>query len=71
MLYIVEVTIDAGNLSYEMGGMRMWLDRMRFEAIGFRQIPNADICRIDFKGEPEARAFARAFAGQVLSSRAA
>jgi hypothetical protein len=44
---------------------------MKFQAIGFRQIPNASICRVDFEGEQEARAFAQAFAGQVLNRTAA
>jgi hypothetical protein len=44
---------------------------MKFQAIGFRQIPGANICRVDFEGEQEARAFAQAFAGQVLNRTAA
>ena len=71
MLYIVEVAIDAGNLSRTWSEMRIWLDHMKFQAIGFRQIPGVNIFRVDFGGEQEARAFARAFAGQVLSRIAA
>jgi hypothetical protein len=71
MLYIVEIAIDARNLAHELGQMRAWLDHTKFQAIGFRQIPGANTCRIDFEGEQEARAFARAFAGQVLSRIAA
>jgi len=67
MHYIVEVSLDAGNLAYELSQMRIWLDHMKFQAIGFRKIPGANIFRVDFEGEQEARAFARAFAGQVLS----
>ena len=65
MLYIVEVTIGAGNLAHELNQMRTWLDRMKFQAIGFRQIPGTDVYRVDFADEGEARMFARAFAGQV------
>jgi hypothetical protein len=71
MIYIVEVAIEAGNLARELGQMRTWLDHMQFHAVGFRQMPGANICRVDFEGEQEARAFAQAFAGQVLNRTAA
>jgi hypothetical protein len=71
MRYIVEVAIDAGNLARELCQMRMWLDHMKFQAIGFRQIRGANIYRVDFEGEQEARAFAQAFGGQVHNRTAA
>jgi hypothetical protein len=71
MLYVVEVTVDAGNLAHELSQMRTWLDHMKFQAIGFRQIPRANIWRIDFEGEQEARAFAQAFGGQLIDRTAA
>jgi len=71
MLYMVEVAIDVGNLALEFGQMRTWLDHMKFEAIGFRQIPGTNICRINFEDEQEARAFTQAFAGQLLNRTAA
>ena len=71
MLYIVEVAVDAGNLAHELSQMRTWLDHMKFQAIGFRQIPSANIWRIDFEGEQQARAFAQAFAGQLIDRTAA
>jgi len=71
MLYMVEVAIDVGNLALEFGQMRTWLDHMKFEAIGFRQIPGTNICRINFEDEQEASAFAQAFAGQLLNRTAA
>jgi hypothetical protein len=71
MLYIVEVAIDAGNLSHALSEMRTWLDHMKSQAVGFRQNPSANICRVDFEREQEARAFAQAFAGQVLDRTAA
>jgi hypothetical protein len=67
MLYIVEVAVDTENLAHELSQMRTWLDHTRVQAIGFRQIPGANICRVDFGGEQEAREFARAFAGQILN----
>jgi hypothetical protein len=69
MLYIVDVAIDAENLAHELSRMRTWLDHMKFQAIGFRQIPGTNICRVDFESEQEVRAFAQAFAGQVLKSQ--
>ena len=71
MLYIVEVAIDSGTLAHELSQMRTWLDHMKLQAIGFRQIPGANICRVDFESEQEARAFAQAFAGRLLNRNAA
>jgi hypothetical protein len=71
MLHIVEVAIEAGSLAHELSQMRTWLDHMKFQAIGFRQIPSANICRVDFESEQEASAFAQAFAGHVLNRTAA
>jgi len=65
MLYIVEVAIEAEELAHQLGQMRTWLDHMKFQAIGFRQIPRTNVYRVDFKGEQEARTFAQAFANQV------
>jgi len=71
MLYIVDVVIEAENLAHELSQMRTWLDHMKFQPIGFRQIPGANICRVDFESDQAARAFAQAFAGQVLNRTAA
>jgi hypothetical protein len=71
MLYIVNIAIDAQNLSHELSQMRTWLDHMKFQAISFRKIPGANICRVGFESEAEARAFARAFTGEVLNHTAA
>ena len=71
MLYIVEIAIDAGNLAHELNHIRTWLDHMKFQAIGFRQIPGRNTCRVDFQDEQEAMAFAQAFAGRLLNRTAA
>ena len=71
MLHIVELDIEAGNLAHELSQMRTWLDHMKFQPIGFRQIAGANIYRVDFQSEQEARAFAQAFAGQILNRTAA
>ena len=71
MLYIVEVGTGAGNLAHELSQMRTWLDHMKYHAIGFRQISGANVCRVDFESEEEARVFAQAFAGRALNRAAA
>jgi hypothetical protein len=71
MLYIVQIAIDAANLGHELSRMRTWLDHMKFQAIGFRPIPGANMYRLDFESEQEAQAFAQAFAGEVLNRTAA
>ena len=70
MLYIVEVAIEA-DLANELNQMRTWLDHMRFQAVGFRQMPSGKSCRVDFTVEQQARTFAQAFSGQLLSRAAA
>ena len=71
MFYIVEVTLDTEHLARELSQMRTWLDHMKFQALGFRHVGETKVCRIDFEAEQEARAFARAFAGRLLSRTAA
>jgi hypothetical protein len=66
MVYIVEITTDGKDLADEWNQMRTWLDHMKFQAIGFRQVPGGNACRIDFAGEEQASAFAKAFSGQIL-----
>jgi hypothetical protein len=39
MLHLVEVAIEPENLTHELSQMRTWLDHMKFQVIGFRQIP--------------------------------
>ncbi|MGE5271959.1 MAG: hypothetical protein ACM3JG_20055 [Thiohalocapsa sp.] len=70
MLYIVEVAVDVENLAHELSQMRTWLDHAKLQVIGFRQVPGANICRVDFQEEQQARAFAQAFGGQVLKRSA-
>jgi hypothetical protein len=71
MPYIVEIAIDWENLADELSRMRTWLDHMKCQVIGFRQIPDANICRVDFEGEQQAMEFAQAFGGKVLNRTAA
>ena len=71
MSYIVEVTIDAGSLAHALSQMRTWLDHIKLQAIGFRQTPGANTCRVDFAGKTEASSFAQSFAGQILNRTAA
>jgi hypothetical protein len=69
MLYVVEVNLAADDLARELNQMRTWLDHMKYQASGFRQIPDANICRIGFEIEQQATAFAQAFGGQILDRR--
>ena len=71
MLHLVEVAIEPEHLAHELSQMRTWLDHMKFQAIGFRQIPGRNTCRVDFQDEQEAMAFAQAFAGRLLNRTAA
>jgi hypothetical protein len=67
MLYTVEAVIEAGHLAHELSQMRTWLDHMKFEAVGFRQIAGADLCRVDFDNKQQATKFAQAFSGRLLN----
>jgi hypothetical protein len=71
MLYIVEVAVDPESLAHELNQMRTWLDHMKLQAVGFRKIPGANFCRVDFENADEARAFAQAFGGRLPSGTAA
>ncbi len=66
MLYTVEISVSADRLGDEMDQMRTWLDHVGYQAVGFRTPRGFRACRIDFRNEAEARAFAQAFAGRVL-----
>jgi hypothetical protein len=71
MRYIVEVAIEAEHLAHELSQMRTWLDHMKIHAVGFRRVPGANTCRVDFEKEQEARAFGQAFGGRILDRTAA
>jgi hypothetical protein len=66
MIYIVEVAVDPTNFGYELSQMRTWLDHTKSGAVVFRQMSGANLCRVDFEGEQEARSFAEAFSGRIL-----
>jgi hypothetical protein len=70
MLYVVEIPVSAesGRLIAEMGQMRTWLDHMHYQPIAFRQLRGRLACRVDFANEAEAKDFAKAFSGQLLSA---
>jgi hypothetical protein len=65
MLFIVEITLD-GDLGREMSDMRVWLDHKHYGAISFRPQPSA-VWHVDFEHEVEAREFAQAFYGRLVS----
>jgi hypothetical protein len=72
MLYIAEIKIskEPRLLIDEINHMRSWLDHMGYQPIGFRQMVDRPLCRVDFMDEFQAREFASAFSGQVLPASA-
>jgi len=73
MGYVVELPVDEAGFTERMNQMRAWLDHARYEPSRFR-FSSADArpigCRVHFKTEDEAAAFARQFGGRVLIATA-
>jgi hypothetical protein len=69
MLYMVEFRREREELSTIMARVREWLDSERFEPDAFRCTTDAAtvMCRLEFKFEGEANAFAAVFGGEVRS----
>ena len=67
MLYVVEIRRGREELSTLMARTREWLDSQRFEPDAFRCTTDQErlTCRLEFKVESEATAFAEAFGGDV------
>ena len=67
MLYVVEFQREREELSTIMARIREWLDSQRFEPDAFRCTTDQErlTCRLEFKVESEAIAFAEAFGGDV------
>ena len=67
MLYVVEIRRGREELSTLMARTREWLDGQRFEPDAFRCTTDDEgiTCRLEFKIESEAIAFAKAFGGEV------
>jgi hypothetical protein len=74
MVYIVEIAVAEHGLPEQMNQMRAWLDHQRYAPSRFR-VSDAGTqtagCRVYFKAEDEAVAFARQFGGRVLGNLAA
>jgi hypothetical protein len=73
MLHIVELAVSDYELRDQKGRMHRWLDRNRYQPIGFRYLSRTGvtICRVDFEIESEAKAFSEAFDGCLLSAQVA
>jgi hypothetical protein len=72
ILHIVEVRSAGDDMGASMILMRTWLDHRRFEPDSFCQL-NDDLgicCRLEFKVESEAVAFASAFGGRIVERTA-
>jgi len=68
--YLVVVTVAESDLAGRMATMRTWLDHLKHEPGGFREEPDAGgiVCRVEFKHEIEAMAFAKAFGGRFFGA---
>jgi hypothetical protein len=67
-MFLVEIRIPSkATLPQRMTTMRLWLDHNRCEPNMFRCTHTGVgiVCRVEFKAEAEADAFARAFDGKV------
>lgn len=71
MLYVVEIRRGREELSTLMARTREWLDRQRFEPDAFRCTTDDEgiTCRLEFKIESEAIAYAKTFGGEVKLMR--
>jgi hypothetical protein len=67
MLYVIEIRRGREELSTLMGRIREWLDSRRFEPDAFRCTTDDGgvTCRLEFKIESEAIAYAKAFGGEL------
>jgi hypothetical protein len=68
----VEIRLSPGQLPREMGAMRVWLDRYRYEASRFscRDEDGGVLLCVEFKRASEAQAFARQFGGRSTLTEA-
>ena len=67
-MFLVEIRIpDKDVVPEHITTMRLWLDHHRFEPDTFRckKLGVGTVCRVEFKVEAEADAFAKAFDGRV------
>ena len=72
-MFLVEIRIPhEDRLKDEMEAMRTWLDHQRSAPTGFRttSVTSGATIHMDFTSEPEARAFAVAFGGNVRTAPA-
>ena len=67
MLYVVEIRRERDRLAETMSAIREWLDDHRFQPDAFRCTTDDEgiTCRVEFKVESEAIAYAKAFGGEV------
>jgi hypothetical protein len=68
-MHIVEVRRDGEDLAGPMTQMRIWLDGKSIAPTLFRMsiMPVGTIFYVEFRSAKEARTFARAFGGKVVS----
>jgi len=68
-MHIVEVCREGEGLAGPMAQMRTWLDGIGIQPLLFQMslMAHATIFRLQFQRAREARAFARAFGGQITT----
>jgi hypothetical protein len=62
-MFFVDLRVPPHDLADQMGDMRIWLDRHKVEASGFRV--EGTLARLTFRVEAEAEGFASRFAGRM------
>jgi hypothetical protein len=72
MQYVVETSVGERDFVASMREMRTWFDHRRIEPDAFRHATAGERITFyaDFRAEPDAVAFARAFGGRVIRSLA-
>jgi len=70
-MYAVDIRVKAGELSWKMSEMRMWLDAYRFEPSTFscHDLSFGMLVSVDFRESQQAEAFAERFGGRIDQAR--
>jgi|HubBroStandDraft_6_1064221.scaffolds.fasta_scaffold758370_1 hypothetical protein len=64
-MFFVDLRVPPHDLADHMGDMRIWLDRHKVEASGFRV--EGALARLAFRVKAEAEGFASRFAGRMIA----
>ena len=66
-MYAVDIRVNAGELSWKMSEMRMWLDAFHFEPSTFscHDLSSGMLVSVNFREPRQAEAFAERFGGRI------